>query len=252
MPERRFEHRSRISLGVRWFALSLPFLILLVGIVAASQQSGAEPKLTFSHDYWYFGYMPVEAIVQHSYWIRNTGTDTLRIGKVTPGCGCTTAPLSKNSVAPGDSARLDIVFDTKNMIGKMVKDVEILSNDPEKPKTKVSFLAVVNREHPLVRAKSSTLRFAPTSMNKGQLKKKLEIVNNYDSEISVKLVDYPSIYFKVAPQALRIGARSTGVIEVEQTSIVKDERDILSSLTLEFAGSDTDRVTVPLVSYYKK
>lgn len=245
----RYQHVS----GLRGALILAVLLMIMLAVPAiCSQQYGGKSRLEFSHDYWYFGYMPLEAIVQHSYWIRNTGFDTLKISKVTPGCGCTTAPLSKNAIPPGDSARLSIVFDSKNMFGKMVKEVELLSNDPDKPKAVIRFLAAVNREHPSVKTRPPILRFAPTVAKKNQLLKTLEVVNNYDFDVQLSVVDYPGQLFKVSPTSQKIRAGSSARFEVEQTLIPTNESDILNSLTLEFVGKETDRITVPLVSYFKR
>ena len=142
----------------RLLLLTMALALPATAAVSAQVSKGQQPRIEVSSDYFYFGYMPTNAIVQHLYWIRNTGSDTLRIVSVKPGCGCTTAPLSKDAIAPGDSAQLKVVFDSKNMVGKMVKDIDIFSNDPNKPSTVVKFFAVVNSEHDKVSAEPNVFR----------------------------------------------------------------------------------------------
>ncbi|MGB5106743.1 MAG: DUF1573 domain-containing protein, partial [Candidatus Zixiibacteriota bacterium] len=140
----------------RSFALLFLALLTAASTVFAQPAKGPQPRIEIDHDYYYFGYMPFNAIVQHKYWIRNKGADTLQIIKVKPGCGCTAAPISKEHVAPGDSAELKVIFDSKNMIGKMVKEVEIFSNDPNRQAISVKFFALVNQEHQFIRAEPNT------------------------------------------------------------------------------------------------
>jgi hypothetical protein len=83
--------------------------------------------------------------VEHLATIKNTGTDTLRIQNIKASCGCTSALLKNNSgaIAPGSSAQVSIVFNTKNQIGKVTKSVTINSNDSKTPTTQIRFTAFV-------------------------------------------------------------------------------------------------------------
>jgi len=228
------------------------FVVLIAALSYASGAQGLKPKIRFSEDYWYFGYLPVNAVVHHDFWIHNSGGDTLKISKVTPGCGCTTAPLSKQDIAPNDSARLSVVFDTKNMFGKMIKDVTIKSNDPDKLETQVTFMGVLNSEHPKVKVKPNVVRFFPSAANNNRMQKTLLVSNEFDTDIELKAIDYPRLLVKIAPVSVKVKARSSVSIEVEQTVAATAEEDALGSITFEFTGLENERTTVPLVTYYKR
>ena len=228
------------------------FVVLSATLGHAAGSKGLKPKIRFSDDYWYFGYLPVDAVVHHDFWIYNSGGDTLRISKVTPGCGCTTAPLSKQAIAPGDSARLSVVFDTKNMLGKMIKDVTIKSNDPDKSETQVTFMGVLNSEHPKVKVKPNVLRFFPSAANNNRMQKTLLVSNGFDTDIELKAIDYPRSLVKITPASVKVGARSSVTIEVEQMVAATAEEDALGSITFEFTGTENERTTIPLVNYYKR
>ena len=47
-----------------------------------------------------------------------------------PSCGCTTAPLDKYELAPGESTLLHISLELGSNSGKMSKTIGITSNDP--------------------------------------------------------------------------------------------------------------------------
>ena len=71
----------------------------------------------------------------HTFFIKNTGKDTLKILKVMSSCGCTAALLSSKNIAPGDSAKLEVAFDSRGYAGvKILKHVYVLTNDPKNPK----------------------------------------------------------------------------------------------------------------------
>lgn len=209
---------------------------------------GRQARIEASNDYYYFGYMPTNAIVQHIYWLRNTGNDSLRIFKVKPGCGCTNAPLSKDVIGPGDSASVKIVFDSKNMTGKMVKEVEVFSNDPANAAITLRFFAMVNREHDFVRAEPNTLRFAKFGSKDGRMVRTFNIVNKYDAPVDIKLIEMPHSRFAIDKKTFHLKAGETTTITMEQLEPVPDESDVLTSLTFEFAGKETDRITIPIVA----
>ena len=52
---------------------------------SSSETSTEGPKVHFSETSWDFGKIPLNSGVSHVYWIKNVGTDTLKILKVRPG-----------------------------------------------------------------------------------------------------------------------------------------------------------------------
>src|SRR5713226_9479483 len=61
--------------------------------------------------------------------ITNTGTEKLRILKIEPECGCTTASISSPSIAPHDTATMAIAFNSKSYYGKIEKKIAVSTND---------------------------------------------------------------------------------------------------------------------------
>lgn len=73
--------------------------------------------------------------------LTNIGNDTLRITGVKAQCGCTATLIDKKEVAPNDSAKLDITFDSQSWLGKVTKQVYITSNDTTNSKLTVNLTA---------------------------------------------------------------------------------------------------------------
>ncbi len=60
--------------------------VLILAIVAGvAALAYADPRLVIPEKSWDFGYVPQQGTFAHDYWIKNVGTDTLRIIKVKPG-----------------------------------------------------------------------------------------------------------------------------------------------------------------------
>ena len=78
---------------------------------------------------------PLKATVK----IVNEGNEMLKITDVRPGCGCTTAPLDKKELNPGETASMDITLKLGAASGLLTKSITITSNDPNNG-TKVLYL----------------------------------------------------------------------------------------------------------------
>lgn len=76
---------------------------------------------------------------------KNTGTVPLEISAVRPGCGCTTAPLSKNTINPKDTAMLDVTLRVGTMTGQVHKSITITCNDPLAPTKVLSLKAMIQK-----------------------------------------------------------------------------------------------------------
>lgn len=60
----------------------------------------------------------------------NIGDEKLVFGAVNPSCGCTTAPIDKDELVPGDSAFIDITFNLPSFEGSAKKAIQIKTNAP--------------------------------------------------------------------------------------------------------------------------
>jgi len=77
--------------------------------------------------------------------ITNIGSDTLRITKVEPSCGCTTAPLDRTILGSGDTAEIHITIGVAGS-GMEHKQVVIQSNDATRPTRQLHLLADVQQD----------------------------------------------------------------------------------------------------------
>jgi len=68
---------------------SLNHVLLFLIIAVSTASLRAEPQLTIPEAVFDFGYVPQNSTISHIYWLHSTGTDTLKITEVRPGCGCT-------------------------------------------------------------------------------------------------------------------------------------------------------------------
>lgn len=74
---------------------------------------------------------PKDSPLKSKVKIKNTGNEQLVITNVKPSCGCTTAPLDKDKLKPGEVATVDVTFNVGSKAGVNSKTIRISSNDPK-------------------------------------------------------------------------------------------------------------------------
>lgn len=107
-------------------------LAALICCLALRAQSPA-PELTFDHTEYDFGVLGDKGgEVTHEYTFTNSGTAPLLVTRVETSCGCTTAKWDKKPLAPGDTARILIIYNPRKETtkGTFYKAIQVFSNDP--------------------------------------------------------------------------------------------------------------------------
>jgi hypothetical protein len=77
--------------------------------------------------------------------VKNVGDDTLKITNVRPSCGCTTAPIDKNVLMPGESGKISVEIDMTSRTGPTTKTITVSSSDPKNPTQIIYLKADVKR-----------------------------------------------------------------------------------------------------------
>ena len=138
------------------------FLFVFVGVLSA-QKSG--PKISTSADTFDFGTIKEGSKVNHDFEIINAGDAVLKIDKVRASCGCTAAKPEKDSLAPGESAKIHVEFNSAGRSGIQQKYVYVFSNDPNDPQFRFQFTTnVVASSSP----EASTLKAPRMILNENQ------------------------------------------------------------------------------------
>ena len=120
------------------FIITLILLVFATGLFAQPKIQ-VLPGTTLDLGDKYVG-QKAETIVT----IKNVGNDTLKISEVKAGCGCTATMMSDKILAPLDSGKLSITFNTQGYGGQKVnKQVFVSSNDTSSPRVVINFSANV-------------------------------------------------------------------------------------------------------------
>lgn len=109
----------------------------LLTIIGASFLWGgnvlAQPVLKSSSEKFNFGISTINSTIVHKLWLKSTGTDTVKIRDIETTCSCTTMPLSRKEIAPGDSLEVTISWDTQRTFGPVHRYPRIYYEGVEEP-----------------------------------------------------------------------------------------------------------------------
>jgi len=107
-------------------------IISVIALAVLSLASFAQPKLEIvGGDTYNWGQVsPKDSPLKAKIKLKNSGNQTLNIENVKPTCGCTTAPLDKNILQPGETATLDVTLNVTSRNQEVSKSIRITSNDP--------------------------------------------------------------------------------------------------------------------------
>ncbi len=204
----------------------------------------SKAKILIPNTAWDYGYMPKGIKVSHIYQIKNVGEDTLKISSVKPSCGCTSAPLKKNMLAPGEAVDLEVSFDAKNFMGKVNKSVTVNSNDPATPALALTFSANVGIESPTVRFTPIEVLYDSVQVGRNDTRKIL-LFNTDITNVDLALIDKPKdvVSIDLKKTNLQPGKSTEMVFRIDK----KAAPGYFSYCsTLEVNGSDKYRVTIPI------
>lgn len=119
------------------------FLVLLFLTLAIFSFSQA--KMEIKDHKKSFGFVKKGDVVKLEYDFTNTGNQPLIITDTEVSCSCTTVDYPKQPIAPNQSGKIIVVFDTKSAYDRQDRDVIVISNDPKSP-SKIRYKGFVRRK----------------------------------------------------------------------------------------------------------
>ncbi len=119
------------------FRGAFSLFLLFTGLVSFSQ-----PQLKFKDVKKNFGFVKKGELVVMEYEFTNNGNQPLLITETNGECSCTTVEFPKQPIAPGQTEKIVVKFDTKTVYDRQDRTVEVISN-AKIPSQKIRFKGVV-------------------------------------------------------------------------------------------------------------
>ncbi|RQP14401.1 MAG: DUF1573 domain-containing protein [Chryseobacterium sp.] len=98
-----------------------------------ADQTAPVTSVAVSEPHFDFGDVKKGDVVSHTYDITNTGENPLIISMVKPGCGCTAPEYSREAIAPGETGKVTLQFDSSTFQDKVEKYAEVFANTEKTP-----------------------------------------------------------------------------------------------------------------------
>lgn len=123
--------------------------VLLTGwlllVAAVLSGCGGRPQIAVAETSLALGDVVNGEVVTREIAVQNDGRGELVIAAVTTSCGCTQARVEPATIPPGGRGVLTIDFDSgahgPDLTGELIRQVFIMSNDPQQPETVVELVA---------------------------------------------------------------------------------------------------------------
>jgi hypothetical protein len=227
--------------------ITLIAILMLCGIALAQETKSTNAKVFIEQTNFDFGYIPGGEVVSHSYYLQSRGTDSLKILKVQPGCGCTKAPLKKDVVAAGDSAEIELVFTSnKASHGAVSKNATVTCNDNDRQNFQLTFKGKTydypDSLQPLTLS-VATIKMDATTKSK---EAKLVVKNVSKAGVKMNLVSFSPDYLKIDIPDSEIKPGKEKEIKIRINPQVNDE-EFKKSFTFAVDDSAGTRYTVPVL-----
>lgn len=223
--------------------------LLLASFALAQKEGLSRAKISFSETMWDFGYIPKTGRVIHTYKIKNIGQDTLVIGKVRTTCGCTTTPLSREEMAPGETTEMKVVFDPEKMIviDRTTRKLQVISNDPMNPIAEVQFTAKLGKSNSLVKVYPLGIDFDTVSSGAGAART-ITLENISGEKLSIQLIEGPGhdVDIDLSGNSLGPGEKAEITLKLKEGAA---SGILYTSVTLDFECSKIARVSIPIAAF---
>ena len=121
--------------------------VFLTGLACLAQTTETTPTvpvttIEFTETEHHFGTINEGDRVEHIFTFTNTGLNPLIIDKCKGSCGCTVPQCPKQPIAPGETAEIKVVFNSKGKKNHQEKRVTITANT-EPAQTVIKIIADV-------------------------------------------------------------------------------------------------------------
>ncbi|MDF3027551.1 MAG: hypothetical protein K0S23_1858 [Fluviicola sp.] len=97
-----------------------------------AQEVAKGPQISIESETHNFGEIDYAGNGGHTFVVKNTGNEPLLIERVNPSCSCSVSDWTKEPVFPGETAKINIRYDTKRA-GPFNKSFTLVSNAVNQP-----------------------------------------------------------------------------------------------------------------------
>ncbi len=141
-----------------------------------------------------FGFVGIDYDLFHVFPLVNTGTQPLYVDSVRVNCDCSFVTCGDSVIAPGDTGRVRLKFNTRNYYGPTSKVISVYWHEKEPAKLELFYKSIVGQWYFGLKPNPQSLFFLPKNKEK-----KVIIPNPEMKEIKVAEIHPEDTLFTVEP-----------------------------------------------------
>ncbi len=185
-----------------------------------------------------FGHVAIDFDIFHTYQYVNQTDSPLKILQAEANCDCTTVRLLDSLLDPGDTARIELAFNTRDYYGPTSKSILVVTDNPDLPKKKFFYVSTIGQWFYGMKPNPMSLFFLP-----GKKTKRVSIPNREFDRIKLtKLEQFDSTF---VVKAVNVSAARGELLQLDVTPVDNlTKGNYLSSFTVEIELSGEDKPAI--------
>ncbi len=235
---------SAVGKGVSTI-ITVFLVILMINICLADpppKTGKPRGKIEISQMDYDFGYMSQRGVFSHVFVAKNVGQGVLNIVKIDPTCGCTTIPIKKAFLKPGEQVEIKVNFDSGKITGRVAKRIKVLSTDPQNGLLELYIRGMVAREPETVELSGPAVRFVKIDVTRREVQIK-NISAKQGLTLSVLPLSDDFIEASLSTDKLAPGSEAVLTLTLKKNPPLGEYS---SSVTVECKGEKTERISIPI------
>jgi len=201
------------------------------------------PSIQFAESVHDFGRIDAGSVVTHEFVFTNAGNATLEILDVRPGCGCTTAGGWDKQVAPGQTGRIPLAFNSAGYSGTVAKSVLIACNDLVRSNVFLQVKATIWRPIDTTPQSAYFHLSSDATSNETRI---VRIVNNLEAPLTLSQPVWTNETFRVALRTVTPGREFELAVTVRPSSV---STFVQTPITLKTSVTNLPVLTIPAYAY---
>jgi len=212
--------------------------ILVFAFISGILLATAQPEIKFDRTNHNFNDVIEGSYPKTTFTFYNIGNQPLKLTDVRASCGCTSPAWPREEIAPGDSGKIDVVFNTNGYANRdFAKSVTVTSNDGKMPQVGLYITGHVvpkNAEPPQYPLLLSSDHIDFSYIKYGKTSEKTMVLrNNGDSTITIKNITVTcNNCMTVTSTPMKLAPKDTAIIKVVYNGSVHEPRNFVETVRI--------------------
>jgi len=180
-------------------ALFILIIFVLWEVVVITQaKESSVPYIRFDHEMWNFGKINQGDKVTRVFKVENVGSADLVIQRVKSTCGCTATSISSETIKPGESSEIEVVFDSKRYHGTVTQSIYVESNDPQMPHKTLTIFGEIRPSSPEINISIDPEEWEFFALPGEETTERFTIRNGGQQQLRIKAITTSSSQYEVS------------------------------------------------------